>query len=62
VGSELQTESHVPTPEQDFSDPRSLQKADLSALKEQIVNIDKEQKRELYEMLEKYIGSFTPKL
>jgi hypothetical protein len=61
VGSELQTQIHVPTPEQDFSDPRSLRKTDLSALIEQIVDLNKEQKRDLYEILVKYLDSFTSK-
>jgi hypothetical protein len=52
AGSELQTQIHVPTPEQDFSDPRSLHKTDLSALIEQIVDLNNEQKRDLYEMLD----------
>jgi hypothetical protein len=61
VESESPNQTHVPTPEHDFSDPRSLRKADLSALVEQIVNVNNEQKGELYRILEKYIGSFTSK-
>jgi hypothetical protein len=53
VGSELQTQIHVPTHEQDFPDPRSLRKTDLSALIEQIVDLNNEQKRDLYEILVK---------
>jgi hypothetical protein len=61
VESELQTQTHVPTPKQDFSDPRSLRKTDLFALIEQIVDINNEQNRELYKVLVKYIGNFTSK-
>jgi hypothetical protein len=61
VESELQTQTHVPTSEQDFSDPRSLLKTDLSALIDQIVNVNSEQNRELYEILERHIRSFMSK-
>ena len=61
VESEPPTRIHVPTPEQDFSDPRSLLKPDLSALIEQVANINIIQKKELYKVLVKYIGSFTSK-
>jgi hypothetical protein len=61
VESEPPTRIHAPTPEQEFSDPRSLPKSDLSTLIGQVVNIKDKQKEELYKVLVKYIGSFTSK-
>jgi hypothetical protein len=51
VESELPTQTHVLNREQDFSDPRSLRKTNFSALIEQIVNLNKEQKRQIYDFL-----------
>jgi hypothetical protein len=50
----------IPIPKSDFSDPRSLRKTDLFSLVEQ-VGLNGVQKRQLYEVLAKYISHMTTK-
>jgi hypothetical protein len=54
-------QTHIPNSEPDSSDPRSLRRADLSALVKQISKISEEQKGDFYRVLEKYIGHMTKK-
>jgi hypothetical protein len=48
----------IPKPKSDFSDPRSLRKTDLFSLVEQ-ADLNVVQKRQLYEILVKYISHMT---
>jgi hypothetical protein len=52
----------IPKSELDSSDPRSVQKTDLSALVEQVVSLSEVQRRRrLYEVLLKYLSHMTTK-
>jgi hypothetical protein len=51
----------IPKPELDSSDPRSLQKTELSALVEQVASLSEVQRRRLYAVLVKYLSHMTNK-
>ena len=51
----------IPKTKPNLSDPRSLQKCDVSVLVEQVSSLSKPQRRELYETLIKYIDHMTTK-